>query len=155
TVDGSIALVTGTIIHGKEDREQPARGSAPRLPTSNIPERSARILPLVDGPEFETEVPGGGPSTNLASYLDELIGLTIQTMRDAGPDATAVTVPVDLYGQSAPPPGLAAGLARIVNAVRNDDPGLARIWRVNFALRFNPLGGGPARPGEVIAIGVL
>jgi len=95
-----------------------------------------QIATRVDGPEFETEVPGEGPSSDIALYLAEFIrGIGNAMLEEVKTDPEHPWI--DL-GELPPLPGdFGRGLQRIIDALVDAVPSrFGTIRQVSFITRF-------------------
>lgn len=127
----------------KKQRKRTTQKDAPNIYTYANPEVIAKD---VDGPAFETQIPGGDPDTNISGEnLANLVRIIGNQMLEGA--AKQETRPyVDLGELPPTPPGFAEGLQRIVDALIAAAPGkLGKIEQVNFRayrsgkLRFIPV----------------
>jgi hypothetical protein len=131
-------------------REQGAarrqRGATEAAASIDVYANPEAIAKQVDGPEFETEIPGEGPDTNLSGpNLANVVRVIGNGMLD-GARRREIRPYVDLGELPPTPPTFIDGLRRIVDALIASAPGtLGRIEQVNIRvyrggqLRFIPV----------------
>jgi hypothetical protein len=137
---------------GDKKRKRTTTTAPPNIYTYANPEAIAQ---QVDGPEFETEVPEGGPDTNLrGANLANLVRIIGNGMRE-GARAKETRPYVDLGELPPTPPGFVDGLKRIVDALVAAAPSvLGKIEQVNFRVyrsgqvRFIPIRPSPPHTAE-------
>lgn len=136
------------------EKKKPAAGlTAPNIYSYANPEAIAKE---VDGPEFETEIPGEGPDTNLSgANLANIVRITGNAMLAAAQKKDFRPY-VDLGELPPTPPTFVVGLKRVVDALIAAAPStLGKIEQVNFRvykggeLRFIPVR--PSPPAETAA----
>jgi len=137
---------------GGEKKKPAAALDAPNIYSYANPEAIAKE---VNGPEFETEIPGQGSDSNLSANLANIVRITGNAMLAAAQKKDFRPY-VDLGEIPPTPPGFAEGLRRIVDALITAAPStLGKIEQVNFRvykggqLRFIPIR--PSPPPEPAA----
>jgi len=141
--EGIRFMATFTYSFGKGDKpaKLPPPGSGPRRPAIGhfTSTTSEAIAARIDGPEFESEVPGRGPQSNLSTFLPDLVATVIDKMILAahdGKDRVDIEMPL---GDIPIPSGLSIGLQRMVDAIVATDPKLmGGFQQVGFLIYQTP-----------------